>query len=194
MKYINYGNSFNSIARESEVYTMVLAKELLNEGINTLSTLKNLINNRILSKSATLKPTIVSISQRIIDALDSITKLFELASNKVGELESNSSIIINPWWSLTVYEDRVIIKRLKPVTVIVSFSKSEGKIKFNTKTVRMEISPGRIILKKHGLTVEFDPTDPEDLSKQINDIKYVLKDVMRVLEIMVISAEKRLAA
>lgn len=193
MKYINYGNSFNSIARELEVHIMVLAKELLSEGINTLSTLKNLINNRILSKSATLKPTIVSISQRIIEALDSITKLFELANNKVGELESNSSIIIDPWWSLTVYEDRVIIKRLKPVTVIVSFSKNEGKIKFDTKTARMEITPGRIILKKHGLVVEFDPTDPEDLSKQINDIKYVLKDVMRMLELMVISAEKRLA-
>ncbi len=172
---------------------MVLAKELLSEGIDTLSTLKNLINNRILSKSATLKPTIVSISQRIIEALDSITKLFELANNKVGELESNSSIIIDPWWSLTIYEDRVIIKRLKPVTAIVSFSKSEGKIKFDTKATRMEITPGRIILKKHGLVVEFDPTDPEDLSKQINDIKYVLKDVMKMLELMVISAEKRLS-
>ncbi len=171
---------------------MARASELIDEALATLNNLRTNIENRVLSKSASLKPAIVSLAQNIVEASNLMTKLFEITKGRAGDLETDSIVIVNPWWSISVYNSKIVITRHKPLVASLSYDKDSGTVSFKTKVLGITITPAHIVLQKLGAKIEFDPSNPEELSRKLDIIKYMLRDIMRALELMTVVAEKRL--
>jgi len=170
---------------------MVNGGQLVNEALNILSSFRNVIENKILSKSASLKPQVISISQKLVDISTMLFRLFESISKFVSNKEPGTSVVPSTWWSISIYSDRIVITRHKPIVVSVAYVKDEEKITFKTKYIKLELQRGIIKLQKRGLKLELDPSDLEDIARKLSDIKYVLRDVAGDLELLTYNAEKR---
>ena len=172
---------------------MVNGGQLVNEALDLLRSFRGIVENKVLSKSATLKPQVVSIAQKIIDVSNTLSKLFETVSKHVSESDPGSTVIPSPWWSISVYGDRIVITRHKPMVASIAYVKSDEKIIFRTKYLKLELQRGFIRMQKRGLKLELDPGDPEDIASKISDIKYVLRDIAGDLELLTYIAEKKLS-
>jgi len=170
---------------------MVNGSQLVNEGMNVLSSFGNVIENKILSKSASLKPQVISISQKLVDISSMLFRLFESISKFVPDKDPGSTVIPSTWWSISIYSDRLVITRHKPMIVSVAYVKDDEKVVFKTKYLKLELQRGIIKLRKRGLKLELDPSNPEDIARKLSDIKYVLRDVAGVLELLIYNAEKK---
>ncbi len=163
---------------------MALSEELSREAIDLLRSLRTRIENRVLAKASTLKPQVVSIGQKFIDMVGLLEKIFEAAAKKAGNLDAHESLITGGMLVISTYNDRLVISRLKPSIVSVSYSRKEGKVVVRTKLHRMEITAGNIVLHKSSSSLELDPADPDDISGKVSDIKRILKGLPYSLELL----------
>ncbi len=170
---------------------MAVGEQLVNEALNVLSSSKNVIENNILSKSASLDPRVVSISQKLVDISTMLYKLFESISGFVLDKDPGSIIVPSKWWYISIYSDRILITRYKPTVVSIAYVKNDEKITFGTKYIRLELQRGIIRLQKRGLKLDLEPSNPEDIASKLSDIKYVLKDIARDLELLTYNVEKK---
>ncbi len=199
MRYIVYGNSFilKHVFMVDAYRTwggagMAKAIEFIDEALGILNSFRNGIESRVLSKASTLKPSIVSVAQNIIEVASMMSKVLELARNKARDLDEGDVVVVDPWWSISVYSDRILVTRHKPLTASVSYNKSKRTVTFRSKVMKLEVSIDHVLIQKLGAKVVFNPSDPNDLGGKVNTIRYMLRDVARALELMSIIAARRL--
>ncbi len=172
---------------------MVELKELSNDAIALLKSLNTRIDSRVISKASTLKPQVVSIASRFIDISNMLVKMFEGISEKYGDVKADEVVRIEPSWTISVIDEKLIITRLKPTVVSISFSKQDSKITVSSKKHHLEIQPGSIRLRRLGMSVDFDPGDPDNILNKINEIKYLLREIAYIIELVTSAFEKKLA-
>lgn len=170
---------------------MTVLKELVGEALSILDRLNTRIEDNIISRAATLKPQVVSLAKRVQDLIDITKKVFVSIEKAYGDVEAPRTIIVEPLWSISVLENRLVITRHKPKTISVSYVKPEESILIRSKDYYVELRAGAIKLGRLVLSLEVDPADGEELAKKQEDIKYVLKKVVPEVELMSISAEKK---
>lgn len=170
---------------------MVRGGQLVNEALNMLSSFADTIENKILSRSASLKPQVISISQKFIDVSNMFFKIFELVSRFASDIVPGSTAMPSKWWSISIYNDRIVIVRHKPVFTSIAYIRSDEKIVFKTKYVTLDVQRGFVKLQKRGLKIEFDPSDPEDIVGKLSEIKYILREIARHLDLLLYDAVKK---
>gem|GEM_PF-2921920 len=171
---------------------VVSGGQLVDEALDLLRSFRSMVESKVLSKSATLKPQIVSIAQKLVDISNMLSRVFELASKHVSETDPGSVVVPSPWWSISIYSDRIVITRHKPMVTSIAYIKDEGKIVYRSKDKKLEIQTGLVKMGKRVLAIELDPGDPEDIARKLSEIKYVLRDIAGDLELLSYMAEKRL--
>ncbi len=172
---------------------MTKLKELTDAAVTVLDALNTRIENNVISRAATLKPQIVSLAKRIQDLISLVKKTLLAVEKAYGDIESPKTIVVEPLWSISVFDDRLVITRHKPKTITLSYSKSEGTVVVRAKDYSVELGSGVVKMGRLVLKLEVDPADADELAAKQNDIKYVLKEVIPEVELMSIAAEKKFA-
>ncbi len=167
-------------------------KELLVEAKNTADLLVKRVDDRVLSKAAQLKPSIVSIAQRIYDLASYLSAIFNTLAEKIGE-ESKEVLSFGPHLYLVIADEKVALIRSKPYSIIVSYDKKNDEITVKTRNGYAVFSPGRIVLCKLNMKIDFDPADVNDITSKYPEIKYLLRFIGKTIEFTLVPLlEKRI--
>ncbi len=167
-------------------------KDLLIEAKNVADLLAKGIDGRVLSKAAQLKPSIISIAQRIYDLTTYLSAIFNSLAEKLGA-EERPVMSIGPHLYLVLTDDKVVLIRSRPYSIIVSYDKGKDEITVNTRNGYAIFSPGRIVLQKLNMKIEFDPTDVDEITNKYPEIRYLLRFIGKTIEFTLVPLlEKRI--
>ncbi len=167
-------------------------KDLLIEAKNVADLLAKRVDERVLSKAAQLKPSIISIAQRIYDLTTYLSAIFNGLTEKIG-VEERAVMSIGPHLYLAFTDDKVVLIRSRPYSIVISYDKDKDEIMVKTRNGYAVFSPGRILLQKLNMKIEFDPTDVNEITNKYPEIRYLLRFIGKIIEFTLVPLlEKRI--
>ncbi|NPA98639.1 MAG: hypothetical protein GXO43_04600 [Crenarchaeota archaeon] len=167
-------------------------KKLLIEAKSTADRLMKRVDDRVLSKAAQLKPSIVSVAQRIYDLSSYLSAIFNTLAERIGK-EDKEVLSFGPHLYLVITGGKTALIRSKPYSIIVSYDKKNSEITVKTRNGYAVFSPGRIVLCKLNMKIDFDPTDVNDIINKYPEIKYLLRFIGKTIEFTLVPLlEKRI--
>ncbi|ABN69588.1 hypothetical protein Smar_0480 [Staphylothermus marinus F1] len=170
-----------------------MVKDTLIEARNVVRSAMESIDRRILSRSTELKARTVSVASRIYEVLNFIDAILGGVIDRVGEEDASRIVSFGTYFYLAPYEDSFTLVRSKPYMITISYKKGEGKLYVKTKNFKAEITPSTMELTKLSMKIKVDLRSPEDISKKLPEIKYLLRSLGRIIEYQLLPvAEKRL--
>ncbi len=171
-----------------------MSREVVGEARSIVRSAMDRIDKRILSRSTELKPRLVSIASRIYELLHFIDTILGGLYDKMGEETSTGKTLsFGPFFYVSLYSDAFILVRSKPYTITLSYRKGEGKISVRTRSFKAIITSTTLKLVKLAMKISIDIGSVDDLSRNLSEIKYLLKSFGRIIEYQLLPiAEKRL--
>jgi len=167
-------------------------KDLLIEAKNVADLLAKRVDDRVLSKAAQLKPSIISIAQRIYDLTTYLSATFNSLAERLGA-EERPVMSIGPHLYIVFTDDKIVLIRSRPYSVIVCYDKGKDKITVKTRNGYAIFSPERIVLQKLNMKIEFDPTDVNEITNKYPEIRYLLRFIGKTIEFTLVPLlEKRI--
>jgi hypothetical protein len=171
-----------------------MSKEVVGEARSVIKSAMDRIDKRILSKSAGLKPRLVSVASRVYELLHFIDAILGGLYDKISEdAGAGKTLSFGPFFYVSLYNDSFILTRSKPYTITLSYRRGEGKILVRTRNFKAAITPTTLELAKLAMKISIDIGSIDDLSKNLSEVKYLLKSFGRIIEYQLLPvAEKRL--
>jgi hypothetical protein len=171
-----------------------MSREVVGEARSIIRSAMDRIDKRVLSKSAELKPRLVSIASRIHELLHFIDAILGGLYDKIGEeTGAGKTLSFGPFLYVSLYSEAFTLVRSKPYTITLSYRKGEGKVYVRTRNFKAAITPTTLELSKLAMKISIDIGSIDDLSKNLSEVKYLLKSFGRIIEYQLLPvAEKRL--
>ncbi len=159
------------------------ARELLLEVRNIANSASTRIEEKTLSQSTKMKPEVVSIIARIRDLYDKIALIMDSLVERVGEeLEPDAAIDLGPRFYIVFYKDKFVIVRSKPFYTILSYDHGDGKISVKTRNLSSYMDQSSVEITFLSMKVSIRIDDVKEYIEKINELKYLLKPLGRVIE------------